>query len=92
MKDHCKYQSYLRIVERIMGEDIPSQSRVRRYVYARGMVMYQMREDGYTFMEIANQSGKHHSSVIHMTKAWEYILTHPGQFPSEITMWNNFKN
>ena len=91
MKDQYQYQVYLRIVEKLIGEDIPSQSRVRRYVYARGMVMYQMREEGYTFTEIANQCGKTHASVIHMIKTWKYILSHPGQFPGEVTMWNKFQ-
>ena len=91
MTDPYQYNIYLRIVEKLMGENVPSQSRVRKYFVARAMCVYQMHLDGCGNSEIARQCGKNHSSVFHMVDEMGYILDHPDMYQEEMKLWKQFQ-
>ena len=91
MTDANRYETYLRIVETLMGEKVPFESRVRRYFVARMICVYQMHLDGYRNCEIERQCGKSNHSTINMIDEMRFILDHPGMYQEEMKLWKQFQ-
>ena len=59
---------------------IPAESSERRYVYARAMVAHQMKEEGFTGMEISKYLHRHVTSVNRMIRMVNDVITYPQAF------------
>lgn len=73
-------------------DDIPTISRIPIHVWARTMVVYQMSMEGYTTIEIGDQMGKNHSSIIHMRNKMQDALSLPKAYGDIIDIWKQFQN
>lgn len=75
----------------IVGDGILTDSRLRELVIGRMMIVYQMRQEGYTLHMIGRHLGRNHSSVYNLEKRMEDVLKYPKLFQSEIQQWNRFQ-
>ena len=88
-RDHS--EEYLAVMEELTGKDIRSKSRMPDVVWARFMVMYQMRKDGLTFKYIGDTLGKDHATVVHGVRMINDMLDMPRMYPEEIRLWQQFQ-
>ena len=82
----------LDIIGDIYGCDIPLRSRKAEYVWARAMVVYQLRQEGFTLMEIGRMMGMHHSSVFHLEGKMKDALMYSFAYRDVIDIWKQFQN
>lgn len=75
----------------IVGKGILSSSRLREKVVGRMMIVYQMRTEGYSLMEIGRHLVRHHASVYQLQRKMEDVLKYPKMFSDETRMWNEFQ-
>lgn len=75
----------------IVGDGILTDSRMRELVIGRMMIVYQMRQEGYTLHTIGRHMRRNHSSVYNLEKRMEDVLNYPKIFQSEIQQWNRFQ-
>lgn len=75
----------------IVGKGILSSSRLREKVVGRMMIVYQMRTEGYSLMEIGRHLVRHHASVYQLQRKMEDVLKYPKIFSDETRMWNEFQ-
>jgi hypothetical protein len=80
------------LMEETIGETIPSKSRETRFVWARAMVVYQLRQEGFTLMEIGRMMGMHHSSVFHLEGKMKDALMYSFAYRDVIDIWKQFQN
>lgn len=76
----------------IVGDGILTDSRMRELVIGRMLIVYQMRQEGYTLHTIGRHMMRDHSSVYHLEKKMEDVLKYPKLFPSELQLWNKFQD
>ena len=75
----------------IVGDGILTDSKMRELVIGRMLIVYQMRQEGYTLQVIGGYLGRNHSSVYNLEKRMEDVLNYPNIFQSEIQQWNRFQ-
>ena len=93
-KEHCevdRFKVLYEIATDIFGQGILTSSRDYPFVLARRFIVYQMREEGYSYSSIGRHLIRHHASVIHMQKMMEDIFQHPHIFSLEMTYWDMFQ-
>lgn len=83
-------EEYIRLMSDAVGEDIMVSSRKQHLVWARNMVLYMLRVDGYSLMSIENATGRNHSTVIYATRQVKEMLKKPNMYKDEIEIWNKF--
>lgn len=69
---------------------IPAESSERRYVYARAMVAHQMKEEGFTGMEISKYLHRHVTSVNRMIRMVNGVINYPQAFRDMYELRNQF--
>ena len=87
-----RYNTLIGQMATLLGEEIPSRSKIARYVWARVMVAYEMTLENYPSTEIGRQMGRDHSTVIYYRNKMKDALDYPHIFPDIIEIWNEFKN
>lgn len=75
----------------IVGKGILSSSRLREKVVGRMMIVYQMRDEGYSLEAIGRYLIRHHTSVYQLQRKMEDVLKYPKMFSTEIMMWNEYQ-
>ena len=91
VNDH-RHDVLIRMMGEILGEEIPPRDRHEKWVWARTMVAYQMRKEGYTLMNIAAQMGMHHSAIIHLLNKMQNALDMPIMYQDVLPIWFDFQN
>lgn len=86
-----RFQVLLKVATDMFGQGILTGSREFGFVLARRMIVYQMREDGYSYPVIGRYLTKHHATVIHMQKMMEDIFRYPEMFKLEMAYWDEFQ-
>lgn len=77
---------------KVMGrESIGYFSREAGEVWARTMVAFQMRKEGYTTTEIGRQMEKDHSTITHLKNEMRDALSLPQAYGDIIEIWNRFQ-
>jgi len=82
---------YVSKMSQICGCDIITRVKRNRVVWARNIVAYQMRKDGYTLMHIADAIRRDHATVVHAQKQVESMLKFPKVFGEEYAIWQEFQ-
>lgn len=82
---------YVRAMSEIVGQDILMRTRSSLLVWARNMVAYQLRREGYTVTAVGSCLGLNHSSVTHCMSRVNEMLSHPIFYPRETRIWQKFK-
>lgn len=82
---------YVRAMSEIVGQDILMRTRSSLLVWARNMVAYQMRLEGYSVTAVGDRLGLNHSTVTHCKSRVEEMLSHPMFYPRETRIWQKFK-
>lgn len=76
----------------IFGQGILTCSREFGLVLARRFIVWQMREEGYSYPTIGRYLVRHHASAIHMYKMMEDVFNYPETFKLEMAYWTQFQN
>lgn len=82
---------YVSKMSQICGCDIITRVKRNRVVWARNIVAYQMRRDGYTLMHIADAIRRDHATVVHAEKQVECMLKCPKFYREEYAIWQEFQ-
>lgn len=81
---------YIDVMCDIVGQDILKTRRMVP-VWARNMVAYQMRQEGYSVTAVGECLGLDHSSITHCSGKVRDMLAHPRLYAQEIRIWQKFK-
>ena len=85
-----RYEIVLRAAEFATDRKLSSE-RTEENTLIRCFISYQMRQEGYTYYEIAKLMHRNHSSVISHVKRMENMLSVPEAYKKEMAMWNEFQ-
>lgn len=85
-----KARRYAEILSVVLGKDIMRRSRKSDVVWARYMLMYQMRMDGYSLSVVGKCAGVDHSTVVHAVKNVTKMLHTPAMYQPETEVWQKF--
>lgn len=72
--DESRFQTLYEIAKGMFGNGILTSSRDYNLVLARSFIVYQMRNEGYSYQSIGKHLVRHHASAIHMYKRMENIF------------------
>ena len=85
-----KANRYISLMSEAVGEDIMVRSRKNGLVWARNIVLYMLRMDGFTLMSIERATGMSYTTVIHATNQVREMLKRPNMYPEETKLWQKF--
>lgn len=83
-------EEYIRIMSEAVGTDIMVPSRNQSLVWARYMVLFLLRLDGFSLMSIEKATGKNHTTVIYADRKVKEMLKCPNMYPEETKIWQKF--
>lgn len=86
-----RFNLMLRIASEIVGSGIMTRTREPRTSAGRNCIAYQMRQEGYSTVQIGKLFGRHHSSILHMVRLMEDVISYPRTFIEDEEIWNKFK-
>ena len=84
-------ERYSKIMVDIAGVDIIQRSRDRAVVWARNIVFYKLRADGYSLQRIGRFMNYSHCIVLYGSRRVEEMLQYPSMYSEEISLWNKFQ-
>lgn len=82
---------YVKTMSDIVGQDILIRTRSSLLVWARNMVAFQLRSEGYTVAAVGSCLGLDHSTVTHCMSRVKDMLSHPMFYVRETRIWQKFK-
>lgn len=82
---------YVRVMSDIVGQDILVRTRSSLLVWARNMVAYQLRSEGYPVVSVGNCLGINHSTVTHSSSRVREMLKRPKMYVREARIWTEFQ-
>lgn len=74
----------------IIGMDVLGRSRETKLVWARYIMAYQLRIDGFRYTTIGKMLNMHHASVIHGVASINLMLCSPTAYPLEKEIFDRF--
>lgn len=83
-------EEYIRIMSAAVGTNFMAPSRNQRLVWARYMVLFMLRLDGFSLMSIEKATGKNHTTVIYADRKVKEMLKCPNMYPEETKLWRKF--
>lgn len=86
----CRFHQLLRVATELLGFGIDSKCRDASCVIGRMLIVYKMRQEGYSTTQIGMMLRRSHSSVIHLERKMEDAFIYPDAFKIEIAYWNMF--
>ena len=85
-----KANRYISVMSEAVGCDIMIPSRKQTLVWARNMVLYMLRLDGFSLMSIEKATGMNHATVIYADRKVKEMLKRPNMYPEETEIWQKF--
>ena len=82
---------YVKLMSDIVGANILLKSRKQILVWARNMVAYQLRLDGYSLPAIGRLLDLDHSTVVHCEQQVRRMLLAPSMYEDEAEVWEEFQ-
>ena len=82
---------YVKLMSDIVGANILLKSRKQMLVWARNMVAYQLRLDGYSLQAIGRLLDLDHSTVVHCEQQVRRMLLAPSMYEDEAEVWEEFQ-
>lgn len=82
---------YVKVMSDVVGANILLKSRKQMLVWARNMVAYQLRLDGYSLPTIGRLLDLDHSTVLHCERQVNRMLMTPVMYENEVEIWNEFQ-
>ena len=83
-------ESYINIMNSIVGKDIRSKSRMMLVRWGRYFMMYKLKKDGYSNSRIGEILNRDHATVSHGVRCVCLALDNPKQYPDVMPIWNSF--
>jgi len=85
-----RYEIVLRAAESACGWRLgPERNAANTLI--RCLVSRRMKEEGYSYSEIAHLMGRDHSSIVYHVKRMDNILSVPEAYKKEMAMWKEFE-
>lgn len=72
-------------------QDLGGPARYRTNVWARNLVMYQLRLDGFSLHQVGESVGRDHTTVVHAIGSVERMFAQPLAYVIETEMWRKFQ-
>ena len=85
-----KANRYVRIMSDIIGANILFKSRKQRIAWARHMVAYQLRREGYSLEKAGGAIGLNHATVLNCERQVSRMIENPQMYPNETEIWQKF--
>lgn len=82
---------YVDKMSEIVGMDILTRVRCTTLVWARYMVAYQMRQEGFTTGAIGKLLHMDHSTVTYAVKRINMMFDFPRFYPKELEIWQKYR-
>lgn len=82
---------YVETMSSIVGRNIIAKDRSMLSVWARNMVAYQMRREGYPVTAVGDCLGLNHSTVTHCALRVRQMLEMPRMYMREARIWTEFQ-
>ena len=82
---------YVKVMSDIVGANILLKSRKQILVWARNMVAYQLRLDGYSLPAIGRLLDLDHSTVVYCEQQVRRMLLAPSMYEDESEVWEEFQ-
>lgn len=83
---------YVKVMSDVVGANILMKSRKAHLVWARNMVSYQLRLDGYSLYTIGRLLDLDHATVLHCERQVKRMLERPSMYEREVKIWEEFQN
>lgn len=84
-------ERYIEAMSDIVGQDILIRTRSVLLVWARNMVAYQLRLEGYSVTAVGACLGLNHSTVTHCASRMREMLERPKMYAREARIWTEFQ-
>ena len=81
---------YIEVMSLIVGCDILQKSRNQTLVWARNMVAYRLRLDGYSLIKIGRIMGLNHTTILNSERQVKRMLERPSMYGRECDLWQRF--
>lgn len=89
--DESRFHTLYEVATKLFGNGILTGSRNYNLVLARRFIVYQMRNEGYSYPQIGRHLVRHHASIIYMYKSMEDIFDYQDYYEYEVSMWKEFQ-
>ena len=86
-----RFQTLYSIATEMFGKGILTGSQIYNLVLGRRFIVYQMRDEGYSFADIASCLVRTTQSVVYMYKVMVEALDNPRIFKLEMAYWDEFQ-
>lgn len=86
-----RYLYVLSVAESVLGWKLTPQ-RSAHNTLIRAFVAYRLHGEGYSTTNIGGYMGRNHSSVLHLIRRMEDILSLPGVYREETTKYKDFES
>lgn len=84
-------ERYVEAMSDIVGQNILIRTRSILLVWARNMVAYQLRLEGYSVTAVGECLGLNHSTVTHCASRMKEMLERPKMYAKEARIWTEFQ-
>lgn len=85
-----RFKQLFEIATSLLGFGIDSRCRDASCVIGRMLLVYKMRQEGFSLPQIGMMLGRSHASVLHLQRKMEDAFIYPQMFKIEIAYWNMF--
>lgn len=85
-----RFKQLLEVATSLLGFGIDSKCRDASCVIGRMLIVYKMRQEGFSLMQIGMLLERSHASVLHLQRKMEDAFVYPDAFKIEIAYWNMF--
>lgn len=89
--DGSRFYALHKIANEICGPGILTLSRAPDLVLGRKMIIYKMRQEGFTLQTIGKYLHRTHTSILHLQREMQNAIDYPQAFQKEIKYWNMFQ-
>lgn len=85
-----RFKELLEVATSLLGFGIDSKCRDSSCVIGRMLIIYKMRQEGFSSTQIGLMLGRSHATILHFEKKMEDVFVYPEIFKIEIAYWNMF--
>lgn len=86
-----RFNVLLEIAIELFGTGVMTRTHERESSLGRNMIAYQLRQEGYSLVNIGKMLGRNHSSVLAMERRMKDVISLPHIMSHESGMWNKFQ-
>lgn len=86
----ARMQHFVEVMDRVAGVEVASPCRDERHTWARNIVCFVGRREGFPQVLVGEAVNRDHSSVSHMERRMKDAFDYPEQYSEAIELYNRF--